>query len=116
MAVLALVVAHDFDQTVARNSVLSSSPTTPPCFSIPRLGLHDKVVQFRPAPDRWIIVRQVRVKPDLTKYVLVGSNCVRKVDHVDMPEDFEAGTCPVAPPVMFSCHRSRTREADAPGR
>lgn len=67
MAVLALVVAHDFDQTVAPNSLLSSSPTTPPCFSIPRLGLHDKVVQFRPAPDRWIIVRQVRGKPDFQK-------------------------------------------------
>lgn len=60
---------------------------------------HDKAVQFRPAPDRWIIVRQVRGKLDLTKYVLVESNCVRKIDHVDMPEDFEAETCPAMDPL-----------------
>ncbi|KAJ4194402.1 hypothetical protein NW755_003158 [Fusarium falciforme] len=54
----------------------------------------DKTVQFRPAPDRWIVVRQVRGKPSLTKYVLVESNCIRRIDQLDISEDFEAGTCP----------------------
>lgn len=54
----------------------------------------DESVQFRPAPDRWIVVRQVRGKPSLTKYVLVESNCIRRIDHLDVGEDYESGTSP----------------------
>ncbi|KAH7122091.1 hypothetical protein B0J13DRAFT_566936 [Dactylonectria estremocensis] len=61
-------------------------------------SVHDQAVQFRPAPDRWIVVRQVRDNPSLTKYVLVESNCVRNINHVDMTEDFEAATCPAMDP------------------
>ncbi|EEU47014.1 uncharacterized protein NECHADRAFT_78007 [Fusarium vanettenii 77-13-4] len=59
---------------------------------------NDKSVQFRPAPDRWIVIRQVRGKPSLTKYVLVESNCIRRLHHLDIAEDFESATCPAMDP------------------
>lgn len=61
---------------------------------------HDQSVQFRPAPDRWIVVRKVRGNPSLTKHVLVESNCIRSI-HVggaDVAEDFEATTSPAMDP------------------
>ncbi|KAF7556018.1 hypothetical protein G7Z17_g1690 [Cylindrodendrum hubeiense] len=55
-------------------------------------------LQFRSAPDRWIVVRQVRSKPELAKYVLVESNCIRTIDDAEMPDDVEAETCPAMDP------------------
>lgn len=57
----------------------------------------DKSVNFRPAPDRWVIVRQVRSKPELTKRVLVESNYIRELDAaelLDLDIDVENQTSP----------------------
>ncbi|KAF5980593.1 hypothetical protein FCOIX_4734 [Fusarium coicis] len=61
---------------------------------------HDQSVQFRPVPDRWIVVRKVRGSPSLTKHVLVESNCIRTINigDDDMAEDFESTTCPAMDP------------------
>ncbi|KAF5620632.1 uncharacterized protein FTJAE_11625 [Fusarium tjaetaba] len=61
-------------------------------------NIHDEAVQFRPSPDRWIIVRQVRNKPELSKHILVESNRIRKINEGDIDEDFELSTCPAMDP------------------
>lgn len=57
-------------------------------------------MQFRPAPDRWAIIRRVHGKPQLEKRVLVESNCIRTINDPELggSRDIDLDTCPAMDP------------------
>lgn len=59
-------------------------------------------VQFRPVPDRWLIVRSVRNNPWYGKRFIVESNCIRRLDDPDIVGKTETQTCPAMDPTQPS--------------
>ena len=58
----------------------------------------DEEIQFRSAPDRWVIVRKIRGKPQLRKEFIVESNRIRKIDDPELVGSLETQSCPAMDP------------------
>ncbi|CAM1505214.1 Fc.00g108510.m01.CDS01 [Cosmosporella sp. VM-42] len=71
-------------------------------------------VHFRPAPDRWIVIRNVHEQPEKTRRFLVESNCIRTIDDPEFgsqpgKHDIEMTTAPAMDPSKPMDEQDRLR-------